>query len=82
MRQQHLPIVYKGLRLNCGYRLDIVVDDTVVVELKTVDQLQSIHDAQLLTYLRLGGYKIGLLLNFSTTLLKDGIRRLVWGPQA
>ena len=76
-RQVQLPIVYKGVRLDCGYRLDIVVQSAVILEIKSVDQLLPIHDAQLLTYLRLSGPKVGLLMNFNTVVLKDGIRRLV-----
>jgi GxxExxY protein len=79
-RQRQLPVEYKGLRLECGYRLDLVVADTVVVELKTVEALLPVHEAQLLTYLRLGGWKAGLLLNFNVPVLKQGIRRLRWGP--
>ena len=73
--EQPLPLVYKGLRLDCGYR----VAETVVVELKTVDHLARVHDAQLLTYLRLGGWKVGLLINFNVALLRDGIHRRVLG---
>src|SRR5882672_1797882 len=62
--ERPLPVAYKGLRLDCGYRVDLVVADAVVVELKTVDRLAPVHDAQLLTYLRLGGWKVGLLINF------------------
>jgi GxxExxY protein len=76
-RQVPLPVVYKGIRLDCGYRLDVVVQNQLIVEIKSVDQLLSIHDAQLLTYLRLSGQKVGLLMNFNTVVLKDGIRRLV-----
>jgi GxxExxY protein len=76
-RQVPLPIMYKGIKLDCGYQLDLVVEDRVVVELKSVDKIMSIHEAQLLTYLRLSGYKIGLLINFNVPLLKDGIVRLV-----
>ena len=76
-RQVQLPIVYKDVRLDCGYRLDIVVQCAVIVEVKSVDQLLPIHDAQLLTYLRLSGHKVGLLMNFNTVVLKDGIPRLV-----
>ena len=72
-------MVYKGLRLDCGYRLDLIVADAVVVELKTVDRLAPVHDAQLLTYLRLGGWKVGLLINFNVALLRHGIRRRVLG---
>ena len=76
-RQAPLAIAYKGTRLDCGYRLDIVVQDELIIELKAVDHLLPIHDAQLLTYLRLSGCKVGLLMNFNTILLKDGIRRLI-----
>ena len=77
-RQVPLAIVYKGTRLDCGYRLDIVVQRQLIIEIKSVDRLLPIHDAQLLTYLRLSGYKIGLLMNFNTFLLKEGIRRFVF----
>lgn len=75
--QQTLPVVYKGLELDCGYRLDIVIDEQLIVELKSVEQLLPIHDAQLMTYLKLSKVKIGLLINMSEVLLKDGIRRFV-----
>lgn len=77
MRQKALPVAYKGLELDCGYRLDLLVDEEVVVEIKTVDALHPIHEAQLLTYLRLGGWKVGLMVNFNVPLLKQGIKRLV-----
>ena len=70
-------MVYKDVKLECGYRIDFLVDRRVVVELKAVESLAPIHDAVLLTYLRLSGCKIGLLINFHTVVLKDGIRRLV-----
>jgi GxxExxY protein len=76
-RQVALPIVYKAVRLDCGYRMDIVVQDQVIVELKTVERLLPIHEAQMLTYLKLNGIRIGLLLNFNTSVLKDGIRRML-----
>ena len=76
-RQVPLPVVYKSIELNCGYRMDVVVDGRLVVELKTVDRLLPIHDAQILTYLKLSGICIGLLMIFNTPVLKDGIRRLV-----
>ncbi len=76
-RQVPLPVIYKSVKLDCGYRIDIVVDETLVVELKTVERLLPLHDAQLLTYLKLSGIRKGLLLNFNTPVLKDGIRRLV-----
>jgi GxxExxY protein len=76
-RQVELPVIYKGLKLDCGYRIDLVVDETVVVELKAVEQLLPVHEAQLLTYLRLARKPVGLLANFNVPLLKDGIRRRV-----
>jgi GxxExxY protein len=75
--QKPLPLVYKDVKLDCGYRMDILVDGRVVVELKAVDSLAPVHDAIMLTYLRLSGCKIGLLINFNVAVLKDGIRRLV-----
>ncbi|HZZ17135.1 MAG TPA: GxxExxY protein [Candidatus Sulfotelmatobacter sp.] len=72
-----LPAQYKGLKLDCGYRLDLVVADAVVVEVKAVDRIIPLHEAQLLTYLRLGGWKAGLLINFNVPLLRDGIVRRV-----
>jgi GxxExxY protein len=76
-RQAPLPIVYKAIRLDCGYRMDIVVENQVIVELKTVERLMPVHEAQMLTYLKLSGLHSGLLLNFNTEVLKDGIRRLM-----
>jgi GxxExxY protein len=77
--QKPLPIVYKGIELPEAYRLDILVEESIVVELKAVDKLEKIHEAQLLTYLRLTGLWLGLLINFNTVLLKDGLKRLVQG---
>lgn len=74
-RQQPLPVFYKGQPLDCEYRMDLVVENTLVVEIKAVQALLSLHDAQLLTYLKLGGFPAGLLLNFNETKLADGIRR-------
>jgi len=71
------PIVYKEVKLDHGYRIDILVNDLVVVEIKSVEALSPVHEAQLLTYLKLGEYKLGLILNFHTVLLKDGIKRMV-----
>jgi GxxExxY protein len=68
---------YKNVRLDCGYRLDLIVAGLVIVEIKSVEALAPIHEAQLLTYLKLTGIKIGLLINFNVVVLKDGIRRLV-----
>ncbi len=76
-RQRPLPVEYKGVHLDCGYRLDVLVADTVVVEVKAVERVLPIHEAQLLTYLRLGGWKVGLLINFNVPVLKRGIRRCV-----
>jgi GxxExxY protein len=78
-RQVPLPLEYKGIRCECGYRLDILVNGTVVVEVKSIEAIAPIHEAQLLTYLRLGGWNIGLLMNFNVVVLKDGIRRRVLG---
>ena len=78
-RQVKLPISYKGTLLDCGYCLDLLVEDKVIVELKAVSQLERIHEAQLLTYLKLTGMKLGLLLNFNVVLLKNGVKRLVNG---
>ena len=72
-----IPLVYKGLRLKKAYEADLIVADTVVVETKAVDVLHPVHEAQLLTYLKLGGWKAGLLINFNVVILKNGIRRLV-----
>lgn len=76
-RQVPLPVIYKSVRLDCGYRLDIVVENLVIVELETVEGLLPIHEAQLLTHLKLAVIRTGLLLNFNTPVLKDGIRRLM-----
>jgi GxxExxY protein len=76
-RQVPLPVRYKAVNLDCGYRLDIVVAGVLVLELKAIERLLPIHDAQMLSYLKLGGFKVGLLLNFHSPVLKDGIRRLV-----
>jgi GxxExxY protein len=78
-RQVPLPVVYKGLALDAGYKMDLVLDGLVIVELKAVESLAPIHQAQLLTYLRLSGNWLGLLINFNVKVLKDGIKRLVNG---
>lgn len=74
-----MPVEYKGMQLECGYRLDLVVAKRVVVEVKAIEKILPIHEAQLLTYLKLGGWKVGLLINFNVPILKQGIRRLVLG---
>lgn len=76
-RQLPIPIDYKGKRLECGYRLDLLIDGRLIVEVKAIERLLPIHEAQLLTYLRLSGKRIGLLMNFHSMMLKEGIRRLV-----
>jgi GxxExxY protein len=76
-RQQPLPIRYKGISLDSAYQMDIVVEESIILELKSVEKLLPIHDAQLLTYLKLSGISLGLLLNFNVTAMKDGVRRLV-----
>jgi len=76
-RQVVMPIQYDGVELDTGYRLDLLVDECVVVEVKAIERVLPLHAAQLLTYLKLGGYKIGLLLNFNTVHLQNGIRRVV-----
>ena len=76
-RQLELPVVYKGIPLSGSFRADIVVENAIVLELKCVDAILSIHKAQLLSYMRLGGWKTGLLLNFKTTVLKNGIFRIM-----
>jgi GxxExxY protein len=76
-RECKLPLHYKGITLECGYRVDILVANVIAVELKAVDTIAPVHEAQLLTYLRLGGWKLGLLINFNVPVLKDGIRRRI-----
>ncbi|OGP72299.1 MAG: GxxExxY protein [Deltaproteobacteria bacterium RBG_16_50_11] len=75
-RQKDIPLEYKGLRLNCSYRIDILVAARVILEIKACETLQGIHKAQLLTYLKLMGLKIGLLINFNVPILKNGIKRI------
>jgi GxxExxY protein len=77
LKQVDLPVAYKGIRIDCGYRMDIVVPGRLVVELKAVAALLPIHQAQLLTYLRLSGIRCGLLLNFNVPVLTEGIKRMV-----
>ena len=77
VQQKPLPISYKSKQLDCGYRLDIVVGDSLIVELKAVEKLLPIHEAQILTYMKLSGINLGLLINFNVRILKDGIRRFI-----
>ncbi|HTC65304.1 MAG TPA: GxxExxY protein [Candidatus Saccharimonadales bacterium] len=76
-RQKGLPVVHKEVKLDCGYRLDLLVEGRVIVELKSVENLAPIHEAIILTYLRQSGHKTGLLTNFNVTVLKDGVRRFI-----
>ena len=76
-KQKPVPLVYKEIKLDCGFRLDLLVEKRVVVELKSVDAIAPIHEAIMLTYLRLSGHTLGLLINFNVSILKDGIRRLI-----
>ena len=75
--QYSLPVEYKGVRLECGYRVDLFIEEKLIIELKCVEQIKGIHEAQLLTYMKLAGVKIGLLMNFNVAKLKNGIKRFV-----
>ena len=75
--QKPLPVIYKEVKLDCGYRLDLVVEDEIIVEVKAIEKLLPIHEAQLLSYLRLSNKKVGLLMNFHVPVLKDGLKRIV-----
>jgi GxxExxY protein len=79
LTQVPLPLVYREVRLDAGYRLDLLVEDLVVIEIKAVDALVAIHQAQVISYLRLSGKKLGILINFNSLHLRDGIRRVVNG---
>jgi GxxExxY protein len=76
-RQKPLPLEYKGIKLGCGYRMDVVANNKAVVEIKCVDKILPVHEAQLLTYLKLSVLKVGLIINFHSRFIKDGIKRLV-----
>lgn len=75
--QHSLPVDFKGIRLDCGYRVDVLVEDEIILELKSVDELKRIHEAQLLTYMKLAGIKQGFLINFNVRRLKEGLRSFV-----
>jgi GxxExxY protein len=77
IKEKPTPIIYKDLKLDHGYRIDLLVNNKVVIEIKTVEQFTDVHTAQVLTYLKLGNYKLGLLLNFHLTTLKNGIKRVI-----
>ncbi len=76
-RQRPIAVVYKGITLDCGYKLDIVVEGKVILELKSVNKIESIHEAQLLTYLKLSDLKLGILINSNVPILKEGVKRIV-----
>ena len=78
-RQKALPVKYRGVKVDCAYRIDLLAAGKVIIELKAVERLEPIHEAQLLSYLKLSGCKVGLLINFNVKVLKNGIRRLVLG---
>ena len=77
-RQKPIPVIYKGVKLECGYRIDLLVERRIVVELKAIEQIAPIHEAIVITYLKLSGNSVGLLINFHVAILKDGIRRYIW----
>jgi GxxExxY protein len=77
-RQKPIPIIYKEIKLDCGYRLDLLVENSVVIELKSIDSFSPVHEAQILTYMKFSKMRIGLLINFNVTVLKNGIRRYVF----
>jgi GxxExxY protein len=76
-RQKGLPVIYRGIKLDCGYRIDFLIEDRVIVELKAVEKLEPIHEAQILSYLKLSNCEVGLLINFNVKLIKYGIRRFL-----
>ena len=76
-KEKPMPIIYKEVKLDHGYRIDLLVEEKVVIEIKTVETLNDVHTAQVLTYLRLGNYKLGLLLNFQVSMLKNGMKRII-----
>jgi len=76
-KEKPIPLIYEEVRLDCGYRIDILVENKLVLEIKSVDALSDIHLAQILTYIKLGKYKLGLLINFNVMLLKDGLKRVI-----
>jgi GxxExxY protein len=79
LKEKSMPVVYEEIKMDCGYKIDLLVEDKVVIELKSVDKLNDVHKAQTLTYMKLGDYKLGLLINFNVSLLKSGIKRLING---
>ena len=79
VKEKPMPLIYEDVKLECGYRIDLLVENKLVIEIKSVDALNDIHLAQTLTYLKLGNYKLGLLINFNVVLLKSGIKRIING---
>lgn len=79
VKEKPMPLVYESIKLECGYRIDLLVENKLVIEIKSVDALNDIHLAQTLTYMKLGNYKLGLLINFNVTRLKEGLKRVVNG---
>lgn len=78
-KEKPMPLIFEEVKLDCGYRIDLLVDQKVVIEIKSVEAINDVHVAQTLTYMKLGNYKLGLLMNFNVVRLKDGVRRLVNG---
>jgi len=76
-KEKPLPLVFEGINLDCGYRIDLLVENNIVIELKSVKKIEDIHLSQILTYMKLGKYKVGLIMNFNVTSLKDGIKRVI-----
>lgn len=76
-KEKAMPLIFESVKLECGYRIDLLVEQKVVIEIKSVEALNDVHLAQILTYMRLGNYKLGLLINFNVAILKDGIKRVV-----
>lgn len=81
-KEKVMPLVYEEIKLDCGYRIDLLVENKLVLELKTVDEIHDVHLAQTLTYMKLGGFKLGLILNFKVSRLKYGIKRVILGNMA
>ncbi|MBC6400627.1 MAG: GxxExxY protein [Ekhidna sp.] len=78
-KEKPMPLIFEEVKLECGYRIDLLVENKLVIEIKSVEALNDVHLAQTLTYMKLGGYKLGLLVNFNTVLLKNGIKRIING---
>jgi GxxExxY protein len=76
-KEKPMPLIYEEVKLDCGYRIDLLVESKVIIEIKSIEALNDVHLAQILTYMKLGGYKLGLLINFNVSMLKDGIRRVI-----